>query len=280
MAEIAGMEPIWRCPVCEAGLRRTEAVYRCPAGHSFDVAREGYVNLVLAQHRRSPEAGDPKASVRSRRDFLEAGFYRPLAQALQEQVARLTSAPGATWLDAGCGEGYYLRRLAEALPAARLHGVDLAKEGVRLAARVSPGIDYAVGNTFRLPVRTAAVDGVLQVFAPSAPAEVRRVLRPAGWFVRVTPGPEHLAGFRARIYESAQAHAATAVPAGFVEQDRQRVRFPLRLEGAETVAQLVEMTPYKWHMNPEVAADVARWTRLEDTADVVVSVAAVQGAST
>ena len=263
-------ESIWMCPVCSERLIRGPSTFACPAGHSFDIAREGYVNLVLAQHRRSAAAGDPKDSLRHRRTFHEGGHYAPLAARL---VAVLATEGADSVLDVGCGEGYYLRQLLHApgSGAVRLYGVDVAKEAIRLASRAAPQIDHAVANTYRLPVRDASVAAVLQVFAASAADHIRRVLLPDGLFIEVTPGPRHLQAFRAMIYDAPQAHNEAPVPPGFRLQQTERMTFSLRLSESEAVAGLVEMTPYKWHMNPVTYGRVRDLTELHDTADFTIN---------
>ena len=262
-------ESIWMCPVCEGPLARGEKSFACAAGHSFDIAREGYVNLVLAQHRRSAAAGDPKDSLRHRRAFLDEGHYAPLGAALVDLLAR--EAPDSV-LDAGCGEGYFLRQLAvsPSLGGVRLYGVDVAKEAIRLAAKAAPRIEFGVGNTYRLPVLDSSVAAVLQVFAPCAPQQLRRVLRAGGLFLEVKPGPRHLEVLRAMIYDQPQAHTEGEIPAGFEALGVERVTFPLTLRQPGDVAGLVEMTPYKWHMNPETYRRVRELTELEDTADFAI----------
>ena len=257
------------CPVCEMALVREGGAFLCETGHNFDVAREGYVNLVLAQHRRSPMAGDPKQSLRHRRRFLDGGHYAPLASALIDLLR--AEAPDGI-LDVGCGEGYYLRQLAASplLSGVRLYGVDVAKEAIRLAAKATPHADHAVGNTHRLPVLPGAVGAVLQVFAPSAPQQVCRVLRDAGLYIEVKPGARHLETFRAMIYDEAQAHVAADVPAGFCLERSERVTYPLILRRPEDVAALIEMTPYKWHMDRATYGRVQGLTELDDTADFSV----------
>ena len=264
------------CPVCSDGLVRGPSTFACPVGHSFDIAREGYVNLVLAQHRRSAAAGDPKDSIRHRRTFHEGGHYAPLAARL---VALLAVEGADSVLDVGCGEGYYLRQLLHAPGSGdvRLYGVDVAKEAIRLASRAAPQIDHAVANTYRLPVRDSAVAAVLQVFATSAAEQIRRVLLPDGLFIEVTPGPHHLRVFRSMIYDAPQAHTDAPVPPGFCLQQTERVTFPLRLSAPEAVAGLVEMTPYKWHMNPVTYDRVRALTELHDTADFTINLFRPQG---
>ena len=263
-------EPIWMCPVCSEGLVRGPSTFACPAGHSFDIAREGYVNLVLAQHRRSAAAGDPKDSLRHRRAFHQGGYYAALAARLVELLA--TEGANSV-LDVGCGEGYYLRQILYALRSGdvRLYGVDVAKEAIRLASRAAPEIDHAVANTFRLPVRDRCVAAVLQVFSSSDAEHIQRVLRPDGLYIEVTPGPRHLQAFRALLYDAPQAHNEAPVPSGFRLQRTERVTFSLGLSDPEAVAGLVEMTPYKWHMNPVTYGHVRALTEWQDTADFTIS---------
>lgn len=251
--------------MCQAPLTANGRQFICHAGHSFDMAREGYVNLVLAHQRSSAEAGDPPESVRFRRQFLEAGHYDPLAEAVAEM------AEACAWqqvLDAGCGEGWLLRRLQDHIADADrgFHGVDISRTAARMAARSSPQISYAVGNTFRLPVLPAAVDLAIVTMAPRDNGEVRRVLSAAGHFLCVTPGADHLAAFRSHVYEQAQPHADQDIPEGFTEVANVPVRFGLTLTSPESVAQLVEMTPYKWHMDPQTYERVRALPSLVDTA--------------
>jgi 23S rRNA (guanine745-N1)-methyltransferase len=194
----------------------------------------------------------------------------PLAARL---VAVLATEGADSVLDVGCGEGYYLRQLLHApgSGAVRLYGVDVAKEAIRLASRAAPQIDHAVANTYRLPVRDASVAAVLQVFAASAADHIRRVLLPDGLFIEVTPGPRHLQAFRAMIYDAPQAHNEAPVPPGFRLQQTERMTFSLRLSESEAVAGLVEMTPYKWHMNPVTYGRVRDLTELHDTADFTIN---------
>ena len=118
------------CPVCGAELEKQEHALRCSAGHSFDIARQGYVNLLPVQQKRSLHPGDTREQVASRRRFLDTGLYAPICDALCETAAEL-GASGPV-LDVGCGEGYYAARLARAL-GCELVGLDISKESVRCA---------------------------------------------------------------------------------------------------------------------------------------------------
>ena len=119
------------CPLCGQELEKVEKSCRCHRGHAFDIARQGYVNLLTVQQKHSLNPGDTREQVLSRRAFLEEGHYRPIIDALID-AARQRSITGPI-VDVGCGEGYYSARLAEAL-GTELLGLDISKEAVRCAA--------------------------------------------------------------------------------------------------------------------------------------------------
>ncbi len=193
MAEV-GRDPFAMlvCPVCERPLAAGTAALRCDAGHAFDLARQGYVNLLPGGAR--PGTADSEPMVRARADFLAAGHYAALADA----IAGAAPAGVRDVLDAGAGTGYYLRAVLEARPEAAGLGLDLSKFALRRAARAHPRGRAAVWDLWRpLPVRTGAADLVLNVFAPRNPAEFHRVLRPDGTLLVVVPAADHLAELRA-----------------------------------------------------------------------------------
>jgi 23S rRNA (guanine745-N1)-methyltransferase len=254
--------------VCRGGLRGRRPL-RCDAGHSFDVAREGYVNLLLAHQRRSRQPGDSDEMVGARRRFLATGAYDPLTDA----VARLVSAeaPGVV-LDVGCGDGRHTRRLDAPVVA----GVDVSKRAVALAARAHPAGWYAVAGAADLPVAAGSVDVVVDVFGPVVAGELVRVLRPGGAVVAAHPGPRHLAELRALVYADAHPHEVKpplrGVPEWLETVGSEAVTFPVVVAERALVADLFAMTPYRWHAPPDMAERLAEAPQPFPTAaDVVIT---------
>ena len=162
------------CPICGEELNLTGKQYVCPQNHSFDVARQGYVNLLTVQQKHSLNPGDTREQVLSRREFLEAGFYAPIADTLVETAKKLNVS--GQILDVGCGEGYYSARLADAL-GAPLTGLDISKEAVRCAAAKYKGKQWLCATAAHIPVEDGSVSLLTSLFALTLPQEFSRVLK-------------------------------------------------------------------------------------------------------
>ena len=176
---------LFRCPVCGAPLNREEHTYCCAAGHSYDIAKEGYTYLLPPNQKHSTAPGDDKAMAAARRDFLSAGYYHPLLNTLCSRILSLTGEKSVI-LDAGCGEGYYTSGIDQTLTTAGktpcMAGIDISKFILRLAAKRNKNIEFAVASCYHLPFPDGAADILLDCFSPLAIDEFRRVLKPGGYF--------------------------------------------------------------------------------------------------
>ncbi|MEV6372821.1 putative RNA methyltransferase [Micromonospora musae] len=255
------------CPVCGEPLSETPAgttrALRCPRGHSFDVARQGYVNLLAG---RAPHPGDTAEMVAARADFLAAGHYDLISAALADAAeAAIGPAVGAYPLvvDAGAGTGRHLAAVLAALPDAVGLALDVSKPALRRAARAHPRVAAALADTWqRLPVADASVALLLNVFAPRNGAEFHRVLDPAGALLVVTPAADHLAELIGplgllRVDPAKQDRVAGSLGGHFTCAEEMVHRRELTLTRPE-VATLVGMGPSAWHTDPAgLAARVA-----------------------
>ena len=260
----------YQCPLCAQPLRRGEKRYVCPQGHSFDIARQGYVNLLTVQQKHSLDPGDTRQQVLSRRAFLESGFYAPISEALN-QAALDYNAQGEI-LDVGCGEGYYSARLAAAL-GAPLTGLDISKEAVRCAAGQYKAYAWLCATAAHIPVPDGSVGTLSSLFALTLPGEFRRVLRKNGLFLQVLAAEDHLLGLKSIVYDvltHKQKDTAPALP-GFALLESRQIRFDFTAEG-EQIQRLFAMTPHLFRIGKAGAQRLAEATVLRDTASCVLNV--------
>ncbi|MEV6239518.1 putative RNA methyltransferase [Lentzea sp. NPDC051838] len=241
-----------RCPACGAGLFPVRGPLRCPAGHTFDIGRTGYVSL-LSGHR--PTSQDSAEMVRARDRFLTSGRYSPILRT----VARLAAdavPEGGTVLDVGCGTGYYLAGVLDRLPGARGLGLDTSVRALHSAARAHARAAAASWDLFRpFPLADAVADVVLDVFAPRNPAEFRRVLRADGRVIVVRPTRRHLAELRMALKVDPIKEARLGVALGryFEPVVTEHVTYPMCLSGQDA-EDLVGMTPSARHVRREAHA--------------------------
>ena len=192
------------CPICGAALEREPGRYRCPAGHSYDVAREGYTHLLPANRKHSKMPGDDKGMAAARSVFLSKDYYAALRDALCRLALDYAPEHPAV-LDTGCGEGYYTsavyRALRDAGKAPCMAGTDISKAILRRAAKREKDVEFAVASSYHLPVADRSIDLLLNCFSPLALEEFRRALRPGGTFLYVVPSEKHLWELKQVLYD-------------------------------------------------------------------------------
>ncbi|WBP88843.1 putative RNA methyltransferase [Kitasatospora cathayae] len=292
------IEPYLACPHCAQALTRHERSLRCPAGHSFDLAKQGYVSLLAGDAHTG--TGDTAEMVAARADFLAAGHYRPIADALAEAATAVAVVPGAAAVpnaaavpgaaavgagpkeglvaDLGAGTGHYLAHVLDALPGRVGAALDISKFALRRAAKAHPRIGAVVCDAWRpLPLRDASADLMLNVFAPRNGPEIRRVLRPGGTLLLVSPTARHLRELvdalgLLSVDEDKQRRIDEKLGPYLTPVDQRSVEFTLRL-GAQDVRTVVGMGPSAWHTDPDrlAAALAALPEPVEVTASVTVA---------
>jgi 23S rRNA (guanine745-N1)-methyltransferase len=264
------------CPLDGQPLSRQGTAWQCPGGHSFDIARQGYVHLLPVQNKRSRDPGDSKAMVSARQRFLNAGYYQSVASAVNNAVLAGIGA-SATCLDAGCGEGYYLRQLCAAVPGTlelSVLGLDVSKSAVLSAARQDTKSTWVVGTNAHLPVTDNSIDRLLCVFGFPVFEEFARVIKPQGRLVMVDPGPDHLRELREVIYPALKEREESGPghPETFQLLSTDAVTQTLMLEGEQNIADLLAMTPHLYRAPASGIEKARALSRLEVTIDVRVRV--------
>lgn len=236
------------CPECRAGVELRDRRLVCQSGHSFDIAKQGYVSLLTGAATKM--TGDTADMLDARARFQSAGHFDPIARATADVVA--DGASTGTILEIGAGTGYYLAAGLEAAPAAHGIALDVSKPAARRAARAHSRAASILADVWRgLPIRDRALDRVLCVFAPRNPAEVARVLRPGGAFVVVTPTPRHLAELIAPldmvgVQTDKDSRLTDALATDFRPAGRVTVEYEMTLDHA-AIANVVGMGPSAHH---------------------------------
>ncbi len=259
------------CPVCEASLEQTDNSLQCSNHHSFDISSEGYVNLL-----RKKLPGDAKEMLTARREFLAQGHYQPLSNLINNLVSTHipVSASPPTILDAGCGEGYYIGHLQQSLLAhnyqAQYIGLDISKDAVRMAARRYKQVCFVVANIKeRLVFVDAAIQVILNIFAPRNPSEFARVLAPNALLLVIIPGSDHLQQLRSTLHllnieEDKEQKVIAQFTPFFDFVTSSPLSYTLQF-GHKDILQTVMMTPNYWHLTQEVRERIEQVETLETT---------------
>lgn len=254
---IAGQAERLRCPLCAKPMAPAGCSLQCASGHSFDLARSGYVNLLCG---KTPPMYD-KALFTARAALCRAGAFLPMTDAVADALRRYVPAGAQPCvLDAGCGEGTHLHHVLQTLHQAGHPwlgaGIDIAKEGVMMAAKAYPAPAWLVGDLAHSPFADGAFDAVLNILSPSNYAEFARIIRPGGVLVKVVPGPDYLLELREAFYadRDRRQYNNGRVISLFEAHFEPLMRLPIRYQAPVspgTLSDWVSMTPLSRHVPPE-----------------------------
>lgn len=258
--------PLLRCPLCRHTLLTDDSGVVCANQHRFDRAREGYLNLLPVQKKNSLRPGDDVAMVQARRQFLEAGHYQPLLDALLTIIKPLQPA---CLLDAGCGEGWYTAAMAT--QSAHTVAFDISKEAIKKAAKHRPQTTWLVASSHDIPLPDSSIDVMTAIFTPVITEEAARLLRPSATLIIAAPGEQHLQELREALYTEVRPHQSEKWDAQLAPHfsllSRQRVQFTMELIGNAAVKNLLLMTPHYWRASREKRTAVEQLERLSVQAD-------------
>lgn len=264
----------YQCPLCHQPLQRLDKQWRCENNHQFDNAKEGYVNLLPVQHKRSRQPGDSAEMMLSRRTFLEGAHYQPLRDRVVTLLDAHLDEKADALLDIGCGEGYYTSAIEQGLNARRrmqVYGLDVAKVAIRHAAKRYHNVEFCVASSHRLPFADQSLDAIVRIYAPCKAPELHRVVKSAGLVLTVAPGPRHLYQLKGLIYSEVQLHSdAEESLEGFERVSTESLRYEMALNGSQAF-DLLQMTPFAWRATEAVMQDLSQREAFACETDFVIS---------
>jgi len=259
---------LYRCPLCQQALQLADKSYRCENNHSFDRAKQGYVNLLPVQFKHSKEPGDNKAMVQARRAFLDKGFYQPLVDNMLSLYKKYAEE-SATVFDAGCGEGFYTHQ--HKTTDNNVYGVDIAKETIKIAAKRYQDCFFSVATLSDLPFDDEHFGWLYSVYAPILENEFTRILKDNGYLLTVTPAENHLFELKSIIYRQANKHDVSKLP---IEKltlvEEQRLNYPMNFSNSDDVLNLLAMTPFAFKANAEIIEQLTQLKHFTCQADFVL----------
>lgn len=278
------------CPLCQSPLQPAVDTWRCDGSlhpkqtsHPFDVARQGYVNLLPVQQKKSKAPGDSQESIDARKRFLNHGHYAPLQNLISQKMAELLSndefineqdSKPVSWLDIGCGEGYYTQAMAQmgSNVIDTLIAADISKPAVVELAKVSKlagrlwyqprkedtakttAVYPLVTSAAHLPLRPHSMTGISSIFSPILPEAFDNVLMDGGYLIIAKPDVGHLATMRDALFDDVREHDSDKflqeLAPYFTLAETCRVSTDLTLS-AEDLADLMTMTPYAYRARSE-----------------------------
>lgn len=260
------------CPICKSNLKRKDKAFRCKNGHSFDIARKGYVNLLTTVKHNPKNSGDNPEMVKARTDFLDKNYYLPLAEKTAEIMKELSKSINTpVIIDSGCGEGFYTSNYARLMPDAQFYGIDISKNAVshcmtRIHMQNITNCNFAVASSFSLPFREQSADMIVCTFAPVSNDEYARVLKKGGKLVVVSPSAKHLFELKNVLYEKPYENKPNVYGLNrFTKTDETIFEYKVTLNSSEDIMNLFTMTPYYYKTSPQAAQKLESLNSLETT---------------
>ncbi len=267
------------CPVCKKRLKKLEGVLHCQNGHSFDIARKGYVNLLTTNKRNPKNCGDNAEMVRARTSFLDKDHYLALAQRIAQTAKReLGSKTKPVIIDSGCGEGYYTCIYAKELTQARIFGIDISKAAIsHCMTRVHTGgitnCEFAVASSFELPFQKESADLVISTFAPVSNDEYARVLKSGGKLVVISPSARHLFELKSIAYDTPYENKPNVYGLNKFELTGSEIfEYEQNIGSSQDILDLFSMTPYLYKTSAEGIGRLKKLSELTVTCGFCIQV--------
>ena len=257
------------CPVCKKTLNKEDNCYRCESRHCFDIAKEGYVNLLAGNHKAGESIGDNKDMALSRKKFLEKGYFSPLSEEITKLI-QLHKGDNPTVCDICCGEGWYSNEVMKAFPCV-MYGFDLSKEMVRLAAKRKNGAEYFVANLSKIPIKSGSIDVAFHLFAPFHEKEFSRIIKDDGIIITAVAGENHLFEIKEILYDTPYKNDENPPETqDLIFKGKRKVSKKIHLDSKEDINALFRMTPYYYHTSEKDKAKLEKYESLDVTVEFAI----------
>ncbi len=248
------------CPKCHKPLFLEGKSYKCQNNHCYDIAKEGYLNLLLSK----TNCGDQEVLVKSRINFLNKGFYDNLLVSLKEELGKATNV-----LDCGCGVGYYSHKLSDSF---NITGIDISKEAVRRAAKQDKISSYIVCSSNSIPIRKNHFDAAYVIFAPLFEESLNDLIKNKGKLIVVHPGDKHLYQIKEKIYNYPYYNTKPNLNLNFFDLEKEyKITYEIKLHN-DDLHNLIGMTPYLYKTNKTDLDKINNLNELTVTVDFLVTV--------
>ncbi|TDT70586.1 23S rRNA (guanine745-N1)-methyltransferase [Hypnocyclicus thermotrophus] len=263
------------CPICNQKIDKIDKSYKCKNNHTFDMAKSGYLNLLISNKKRSKTPGDDKEMVIARRNFLNTDIYEEISKSVNEIILKLTNNKKMKIIDIGCGEGYYTSKIKEKIPNSEICGIDISKEAINLAAKTYKNINWVVASALNLPFLDNSIDISLVMFSRFIPEENFRLLSKNGYLIVVSTDDMHLIELKKVLYDKVKIESVDIVDEAkdyFIHKETKKVNYNKKLTSNQEIMNLFNMTPYKWKTKKEAVKRLEKINELEITIDVKIDI--------
>lgn len=266
------------CPVCKEKLIKNEKKFSCKKGHSFDMGKQGYINLHLSNKKSSKSPGDDKDMVLARRNFLNSGFYSGISDAVNKLLIKY-SKDKTKIVDIGCGEGYYTSRAYDEIKSGNLevdfYALDISKEAVVQGAKTYKGINWLVASAMEMPFEGKSMDIALAMFTKIFGDEYKRILKDKGILIVVSPNFNHLLELKEVVYDKVRLESYEPrqdLDENYKLLEHINVNYKRILEGNANIMNLFNMTPYRWRSPREGIERLKKVEALEISVDINIDI--------
>ncbi len=249
---------LYKCPVCNLPIEKLEKSYSCSDKHSYDISKNGYVNLLLANQKKSINSGDSKEMLLHRKDFLNSGYYKNLLDLITKIIKKFideNKSEKISLLDLGCGEGYYISNLINNLNNNHdYYGIDVSKEAINLASKRNCQAKFAVANSYTLPFMDNSFSVIFSIFSPIDENEILRTLKENSIVIIIGPNSKHLFDLVKLIYDEPRLHNyenKLSKSNNFKLLEKHTLNYFIDLQNKDDIENLFMMTPYFWQIKPD-----------------------------